>query len=65
MLSVCFQIIDSHTDITHQVCSDVGGGISARDFVNLRHWAFVKGMYVAAAGAVTHSTMPVKGNYVR
>ena len=59
------QIIDSHTDISHQVCADVGGGISARDFVSLRHWSVVRGVYVAAAASVPHTAMPVLANYVR
>ena len=59
------QIVDSHTDISHQACSDVGGGVSPRDFVNLRHWQLVRGVYVSAAAAVTHPTMPVLGDFVR
>jgi START domain len=43
----------------------VGSGVSPRDFVNLRHWQIVKGVYVSAAASITHPTMPVLGNYVR
>ena len=42
-----------------QVCAEAGGGVvSTRDFVNLRHWALVDGVYVSAGGSVTHPAMP-------
>ena len=42
-----------------QVCAEAGGGVvSTRDFVNLRHWALVDGVYISAGGSVTHPAMP-------
>ena len=42
-----------------QVCAEAGGGVvSTRDFVNLRHWALVDGVYVSAGGSVNHPAMP-------
>ena len=68
------QPIDEHTDISYQVlspdksyqlymvmqvCAEAGGGVvSTRDFVNLRHWAVVDGVYVSAGGSVNHPAMP-------
>ena len=41
------------------MCAEAGGGVvSTRDFVNLRHWALVDGVYVSAGGSVTHPAMP-------
>merc|ERR1719264_123777 len=53
------QPIDEHTDISYQVCAEAGGGVvSTRDFVNLRHWALVDGVYISAGGSVNHPAMP-------
>ena len=42
-----------------QVCAEAGGGVvSTRDFVNLRHWALVDGVYISAGGSVNHPAMP-------
>jgi len=60
------QPIDEHTDISYQVCAEAGGGVvSTRDFVNLRHWALVDGVYVSAGGSVTHPAMPPQSKKVR
>eukprot|EP00092_Neocalanus_flemingeri_P085541 GFUD01107644.1.p1 GENE.GFUD01107644.1~~GFUD01107644.1.p1 ORF type:complete len:594 (+),score=194.46 GFUD01107644.1:46-1827(+) len=60
------QPIDEHTDISYQVCAEAGGGVvSTRDFVNLRHWAVVEGVYVSAGGSITHPAMPPQHKKVR
>ena len=45
--------------VVMQVCAEAGGGVvSTRDFVNLRHWALVDGVYISAGGSVNHPAMP-------
>jgi hypothetical protein len=38
---------------------------SPRDFVNLRHWALVDGVYVSAAVSVLHPAMPPQPKKIR
>jgi len=60
------QPIDEHTDISYQVCAEAGGGaVSTRDFVNLRHWAVVDGVYISAGGSIKHPAMPPQPKKVR
>jgi len=60
------QPIDEHTDISYQVCAEAGGGVvSVRDFVNIRHWALVDGVYVSAGKSVKHPAMPPQKQKVR
>jgi len=60
------QPIDEHTDISYQVCAEAGGGaVSTRDFVNLRHWAVVDGVYLSAGGSIKHPAMPPQPKKVR
>merc|ERR1719186_1827382 len=60
------QPIDEHTDISYQVCAEAGGGVvSVRDFVNIRHWAMVDGVYVSAGKSVKHPAMPPQKQKVR
>jgi len=60
------QHIDEFTDVTYQVAAEAGGGlVSTRDFVNLRHWAMVDGVYLAAAVSIQHSAMPDQPKKVR
>ena len=60
------QPIDECTDISYQVCAEAGGGVvSTRDFVNIRHWAVVEGVYVSAGGSVQHQAMPPQPRKVR
>ena len=60
------QPIDEHSDITYQVCAEaIGGLVSARDFVNLRRWEQVDGVYVSAGGSITHLAMPSQLHRVR
>ena len=60
------QPIDEHTDISYQVCAEAGGGVvSTRDFVNIRHWGVVDGVFVSAGGSVKHPAMPPQPKMVR
>merc|ERR1740137_335156 len=60
------QPIDEYTDISYQVCAEAGGGVvSTRDFVNLRHWAVVDGVFVSAGGSVKHPAIPPQPKKVR
>ncbi len=61
-----FQPIDGHTDVSYQVCAEAAGGaISTRDFVNLRHWRIIDGVYVSASQSITHPAMPPQPKRVR
>ena len=65
-LYYCLQSFDQNTDITYQVCADGGGGaISIRDFVYLRHWDVVDGVYVCAMISTKHSSVPTNPKRVR
>jgi len=60
------QPIDECTDVSYQVCAEAGGGVvSTRDFVNIRHWGVVDGVYVSAGGSILHQAMPPQPNKVR
>jgi hypothetical protein len=50
----------------YQVCAEGGGGaVSVRDFVYLRHWELVDGVYVCAMTSTKHSSVPEKPKRVR
>jgi len=58
--------LDRNTDITYQVCAEGGGGaVSVRDFVYLRHWELVDGVYVCAMISTKHSNAPPHQKRVR
>jgi len=61
------QTLDSNTDVLYQVCANgLGGGVvSTRDFVYLRHWQLIDGVYVMAMTSIAHSNVPPKTNLVR
>ena len=60
------QSLDRNTDITYQVCAEGGGGaVSVRDFVYLRHWELVDGVYVCAMISTKHSNAPPHQKRVR
>merc|ERR1719495_1933560 len=60
------QPIDEHTDISYQVCAEAGGGVlSIRDFVNLRHWQEVDGVFISAGVSIKHPAMPPQPKNVR
>ena len=48
------------------MCAEAAGGVvSIRDFVNVRHWSLVDGVYVSAGGSVLHPAMPPQPKKVR
>jgi len=58
--------LDRNTDITYQVCAEGGGGaVSVRDFVYLRHWELVDGVYVCAMTSTQHTSAPPHTKRVR
>lgn len=58
--------VDRNTDISYQVCAEGGGGaVSVRDFVYLRHWELVDGVYVCAMTSTKHSNVPPHAKRVR
>jgi hypothetical protein len=61
------QPIDSHTDISYQVCAEAAKGVvSTRDFVNLRYWQEVEeGVYFAAGVSTKHPAMPPQPKRIR
>ncbi|CAG9766531.1 unnamed protein product [Ceutorhynchus assimilis] len=60
------QAIDEHTDITYQISVDGAGGlVTSRDFVNLRHWTIVDGVYVMCCIKCDHPKLPPSNRYVR
>jgi len=61
------QSLDSNTDALYQVCANgLGGGVvSTRDFVYLRHWQLIDGVYVMSMASINHSSIPHKQNRVR
>ena len=61
------QSLDSNTDPLYQVCANgLGGGVvSTRDFVYLRHWQLIDGVYVMSMASINHSSIPHKQNRVR
>jgi hypothetical protein len=60
------QPIDEHTDISYQVCAEAAGGVVAtRDFVNLRHWDVIDGVFVSAGASIKHPAMPPQPKKIR
>jgi len=60
------QPVNEQTDVSYQVCAEAAGGVvSIRDFVNVRHWSLVDGVYVSAGGSVLHPAMPPQPKKVR
>eukprot|EP00095_Tigriopus_kingsejongensis_P011920 maker-scaffold507_size152468-snap-gene-0.35 protein:Tk11920 transcript:maker-scaffold507_size152468-snap-gene-0.35-mRNA-1 annotation:"-related lipid transfer protein 3" len=60
------QPIDSHTDISYQVAAEAAGGVvSTRDFVNLRYWQIIEGVYFSAGVSIAHPAMPHQPKRVR
>ena len=61
-----FQSLNRNTDITYQVCAEGGGGaVSTRDFVYLRHWELIDGVYVSAMTSTKHPAVPPHPKRVR
>ncbi|XP_064087402.1 steroidogenic acute regulatory protein, mitochondrial-like [Macrobrachium nipponense] len=60
------QTIDSSTDVVYQVASEGPGGVvTARDFVNVRHWKKIGDNWVAGGIAVVHDDEPPQKSIVR
>lgn len=60
------QTIDSSTDVVYQVASEGPGGVvTARDFVNVRHWKKIGDNWVAGGVAVVHDDEPPQKSIVR
>jgi len=61
------QTLDSNTDVLYQVCANgLGGGVvSTRDFVYLRHWQLIDGVYVMSMASINHATVPPNPSFVR
>ncbi|XP_064595251.1 stAR-related lipid transfer protein 3-like isoform X2 [Liolophura sinensis] len=60
------QVLDDYTCITYSISAEaVGGMVSSRDFVNVRHWGKRDGIYLSAGISTTHPDMPPQKNLVR
>ncbi|ROT75996.1 StAR-related lipid transfer protein 3 [Penaeus vannamei] len=60
------QTIDSCTDVVYQVAAEGPGGVvSARDFVNVRHWKKIGDCWVSANVSVVHKDEPPQKSIVR
>lgn len=60
------QTINSQTDVSYQVCAEAAGGlVTTRDFVNLRHWAEMSGVFISAGMSIHHPAMPAQPKRVR
>ena len=58
-------VIDDNTDISYNVAAGIGGVVSSRDFVNLRHWGTREGVFLSAGEGVTHPDRPPNKKHVR
>ncbi|XP_069941056.1 stAR-related lipid transfer protein 3 isoform X2 [Cherax quadricarinatus] len=60
------QAIDNSTDVVYHVAAKgPGGAVSARDFVNVRHWKKIDETWVCAAISVVHKNEPLQKRFVR
>lgn len=60
------QTIDENTDITYQISADGAAGIVAsRDFVTLRNWDLLDGVYIIASVKTEHASLPKNDKYIR
>lgn len=63
---ITVQVIDDNTDISHNITNEaVGGLVSSRDFVNLRHWKTKDGILLSAGCSVLHPSVPPSKKHVR
>jgi len=64
--SKIIQPIDEYTDVAYSVCAEAAGGVvSTRDFVSIRHWSLIDGVYVSAGCSIQHPAMPPQPKKVR
>ncbi|KAL8624642.1 hypothetical protein ACOMHN_045177 [Nucella lapillus] len=59
------QVIDECTDISHNIAAGIGGVVSSRDFVNVRHWGIRQGVCMSSGHGVTHPNCPPIKKHVR
>lgn len=60
------QTIDSCTDVVYQIAAEGPGGVvTARDFVNVRHWKKIEDSWVSAAVSINYKDEPPQKNVVR
>lgn len=60
------QVVDENTDISHNITNEaVGGLVSSRDFVNLRHWKMKDNVMISAGCSVIHPSVPPSKKHVR
>ncbi|KAK3106259.1 hypothetical protein FSP39_016222 [Pinctada imbricata] len=60
------QVLDDTTEISYTIANEAAGGIvSARDFINVRHWDEREGVYLIALNGVKYDDMPEQKKYVR
>ncbi|XP_076056820.1 steroidogenic acute regulatory protein-like [Oratosquilla oratoria] len=64
--SKLLQKVDASTDVCYQVAAEGPGGVvTARDFVNVRHWEKVGDCWVSSGVSVPHPDMPPQKKMVR
>ncbi|XP_061175306.1 stAR-related lipid transfer protein 3-like isoform X3 [Saccostrea echinata] len=60
------QVVDDRTDISYNIAAEAAGGlVSARDFINLRHWGEKDQTLFIAVDGATFPDMPPQKKYVR
>lgn len=58
--------MDSNTDVVYQLAAEGPGGVvTARDFVNVRHWKKINNCLVCANISVIHKDEPPQKSIVR
>ncbi|XP_078334743.1 stAR-related lipid transfer protein 3-like isoform X2 [Crassostrea virginica] len=64
--SKTLQVVDEKTDISYNIAAEAAGGlVSARDFINLRHWGEREQSFFIAVNSATFPDMPPQKKYVR
>lgn len=59
-------VVDEKTDISYNIAAEAAGGlVSARDFINLRHWGERDQTFFIAVNKATFPDMPPQKKYVR
>lgn len=59
-------VVDEKTDISYNIAAEAAGGlVSARDFINLRHWGERNQTFFIAVNKATFPDMPPQKKYVR
>ncbi|XP_048727696.2 steroidogenic acute regulatory protein-like isoform X3 [Ostrea edulis] len=59
-------VVDEKTDLSYNIAAEAAGGlVSARDFINLRHWGERDQTFFIAVNGASFSEMPPQKKYVR